>query len=114
MDILNDVVCEFDNPFDLDFKNIIDKYIKKNYPDNWMVAIKILNHIRVLEKNIRQAINTLGLNESDMDFHIYNIGYDKDGKLKAFDSNEETNLKLKALMEKLKFTGKPKIIDLTE
>lgn len=38
----------------------------------------------------------------------------KKRKLKAFDSNDETNLKLKALMEKLKFTGKPKIIDLTE
>ena len=34
--------------------------------------------------------------------------------MKAFDSNEETNIKMKALMEKIKFTGRPKIIDLTE
>jgi hypothetical protein len=68
----------------------IKEYIIENYPDDSDRLIKLLSDIRNLRYmvyDIRQNdeyienFNSWGM----VDFHLGNVGYDKDGKLKMFD-----------------------------
>jgi hypothetical protein len=73
------------NIFDGYYSNIIDKFIKEHYPKEHANIMELFDDVWLLYNNIKKAINATNINYELMDFHLYNLGYDKDGKLKAFD-----------------------------